>query len=71
MIEVLTGFYGVKWKAVIKSEYDSLIQNGIWKFVSLSSGRKAVICKWVFKIKFNSDGFTVRYKVRLLVRGFI
>lgn len=36
----------------------------------LFSGRNVILNKWVFKIKRGSDGEIIRYKVRLVVRGF-
>lgn len=46
------------------------MKNKIWELCSLSAGRKAVSCKWVFKYKFNVQGEIVRYKSRFVVRGF-
>jgi hypothetical protein len=33
-------------------------------------GRKAVGCKWVFKVKTDADGKVVKYKSRLVAQGF-
>lgn len=70
MKEALSGPHGAEWQAAIKSEYDSLIQNGTWRLEPLPAGRKPVTCKWVFKTKLNPDGSVARYKARLVARGF-
>ncbi|XP_057744701.1 uncharacterized protein LOC130962513 [Arachis stenosperma] len=36
----------------------------------LPVGKKAIGCKWVFKLKHNSDGTIERYKARLVAKGF-
>ena len=69
--EALSGPDRDSWRAAINSEYKSLIKNGTWKEVaSLPNGRKALPCKWVFKIKLNSQGGIERYKARLVIKGF-
>jgi len=35
----------------------------------LPSGKKAVGCKWVYKIKYHSDGTMERYKTLLVILG--
>ena len=44
-----------KWREACESEYQSLTKNGTWDVVSLPAGRKAIGCKWVFKMKENQD----------------
>lgn len=36
----------------------------------LSPGKKAISCKWLFKVKHHSDESVERYKAHLIVKGF-
>jgi hypothetical protein len=60
-----------QWRVAMQSEYESLIKNGTWQEVqNVPKGRKALPCKWIFKIKLNSTGGIERYKARLVIKGF-
>ena len=48
----------------------ALIQNQTWELVDLPGGKKPVGCRWVYTIKYNSDGSLERYKARLVARGY-
>ena len=54
----------------MKEELDALHKTGTWDLVDLPSGKYAIGCKWVYKIKTRSDGTVDRYKVCLVSRGF-
>jgi hypothetical protein len=54
----------------MRSEYDALIQNNTWSLVPRPPGANVVSGKWVFRLKYNSDGSLSRYKARWVVRGF-
>lgn len=58
------------WEEAMDSEMNSLQENDTWKLVSLPKGRKAIPCKWVFRVKMNADGSIDKYKARLVIKGF-
>lgn len=51
----------------MSGEIGSLEENETWTVETLPPGKKALGCKWVYKIKFKSDGTIERYKARLVV----
>ena len=59
-----------KWREAIQVEYDSLLENGTWKVVDLPPGRKALTTKWVLKKKLGPNGEILKYKARMVARGF-
>ena len=68
--EALISEHGEQWKAAADSEYEPLIKNETWKLVELPSGRKPIGCKWVFKVKYGSDGKIECFKERLVAKGY-
>ena len=59
-----------KWFAAMIDEFQVFQKNNTWTLVSLPPQRNAIGCKWVFRVKENSDGSINRYKARLVARGF-
>ncbi|XP_021715949.1 uncharacterized protein LOC110683848 [Chenopodium quinoa] len=58
------------WVDVMDKEISALNKNNTWDIVMLPKGKKAIGCKWVYKIKKNADGSIERYKDRLFAKGF-
>lgn len=59
-----------QWKAAVDEDMKSHQKNGTWTLCKLPEGKRAVSCKWVFRIKRGEDGGVDRYKARLVARGF-
>ena len=47
-----------------------MAHNDVWDLVEFPEGCKIVGCKWVFKIKRDSQGNIARYKAHLVAKGF-
>lgn len=54
----------------MKDEINSLNINDTWDLCKLPKDRKAIGCKWVFKVKTNEKGEIDRFKARLVAQGF-
>ncbi|CAN1266026.1 Retrovirus-related Pol polyprotein from transposon TNT 1-94 [Linum perenne] len=59
-----------KWVEAMNSELNSLHTTNTWSLVSLPPNKKAIGCKWVYKIKYKADGSIERYKARLVAKGY-
>ena len=68
--EALSGDYSKQWKTAADAEYQSLIENNTWELVKLPEGRKAIGCKWVFRVKYDGKGQVERFKGRLVALGY-
>jgi Reverse transcriptase (RNA-dependent DNA polymerase) len=59
-----------KWTKAMDEEIKSMCDNKVWDIVPLPECVKPISCKWIFKIKNDSEGNVERYKVRLVAKGF-
>jgi hypothetical protein len=46
-------------------------QNWIWEVVDLPNGHRTITHKWLFKLKKDDSGAVIKYKARLVARGFV
>ena len=58
------------WQKAMDEELSALQLNQTWTLTLLPAGHKSIRCKWVYKIKYNSDGSVDRYKARLVAKGY-
>ena len=59
-----------QWRTAMKEEIDAMESNNTWTIVPLPEGKHSIGCKWIYKIKYRSDGSIERYKARLVAKGY-
>ena len=59
-----------RWIETMQSEIKALEENSTWSVVDLPPGKKAIGCKWVYKIKYKATGEIERFKARLVAKVY-
>ncbi|GKC68141.1 ribonuclease H-like domain-containing protein, partial [Tanacetum coccineum] len=59
-----------KWIKAMNLEMEALFRNNTYVLADLPPRRKAIRCKWFWKIKYKSSSEIDRYKARLVAKGF-
>ena len=54
----------------MEEELDSIDKNETWEMVTRPPRCKPIGLKWVYKVKRNSHDDIVRYKARLMTKGY-
>lgn len=60
-----------KWVKAMDAEIEMIEKNGIWDLVPKPYDKNVSYVKWVFRVKFNSNGSINKYKMRLVVTGYV
>ncbi|CAH2092873.1 unnamed protein product [Euphydryas editha] len=68
--EAVSGPNRSEWLSAMQEEYRSLLENNVWQLVDRPNNVNIIKCKWVYKLKTDSVGNLIRYKARLVARGF-
>ncbi|KAH9679108.1 reverse transcriptase Ty1/copia-type domain-containing protein [Citrus sinensis] len=69
--EAITSKNSLEWKRAMDEEVESLMKNETWKLIKKPEKKKAISCKWIYKIKEGIPGAEPRrFKARLVARGF-
>ena len=58
------------WKEAVARELDSIVKHDTWEEEDLPKGRIPLDCRWIFTKKYDKDGNVIRYKARLVVKGY-
>jgi hypothetical protein len=73
-VKSFNGVNSQHWEKAMDFKFQCLQDNKIWIFTPLSCDRKPMSCKWIYKIKYNVDGFMAlwqaKHKAYLVAREF-
>ena len=59
-----------QWKEAMTAELAAMDSNNTWTVTTLPKGKHSIGCKWIYKIKYKSDGSVERHKARLVAKGY-
>jgi hypothetical protein len=59
------------WQAAMMEEMVSIEMNQTWQLTQLPPGHHAIGLKWVFKLKKDSNGDVVKWKARVVAKGYV
>ncbi|CAL5401450.1 unnamed protein product [Camellia sinensis] len=59
------------WTQAMNEEFHALQLQHTWSLVDLPPNKNVIGCKWVYRLKKNSDGSIARYKARLVAKGYL
>ena len=68
--EAMASKFAHKWREAMEREIRELLGRKTWESVKLPTGRKATRSRWVYAVKYNSDGTIDRFKARFVVCGY-
>ena len=54
----------------MKVEYKMLMKNETWNLFPYPNEKNVIGNKWIYQVKYNSDGDIEKYKARLVAKGF-
>lgn len=53
----------------MKAELDAMESNSTWTIVPLPDGKYSIDCRWIYKIKYHSNGSIERCKALLVTKA--
>ena len=51
-------------------EYDSIMRNEVWEVVLRREGKSMVTSRWIYKVKYATDGKIEKHMAWFVARGF-
>lgn len=59
----------IEWRRAMEDELKIIQQRDVWEEMSTPQNKVIIPCRWVFKIKRDTNGDQIKYKARLVAGG--
>uniref|UniRef100_A0A2N9EIP0 Reverse transcriptase Ty1/copia-type domain-containing protein n=1 Tax=Fagus sylvatica TaxID=28930 RepID=A0A2N9EIP0_FAGSY len=59
-----------RWREAMSKEITAFEHNNTWTLEPLPPGKKPIGCKWIYKVKYHSNGTIKRFKACLVAKGY-
>ena len=59
------------WVDAMVEEYSSIMTNNVWEVVPRPQNRSVVGSRWIYKIKYATDGSIEKFKARFVAKGYV
>ncbi|KAL0453990.1 UNVERIFIED_CONTAM: Retrovirus-related Pol polyprotein from transposon RE1 [Sesamum latifolium] len=69
-LKILQAQQHKEWNKAMQDELEALERNQMWEVMPLPSNKRAIGCKWVYKLKVKADGSIDKHKARLVAKGY-
>lgn len=60
-----------RWKEAMEKELEAVERNKTWELTTLPPGHMPIGLKWVYKLKKDTSGNVVKYKARIVAKGYV
>jgi hypothetical protein len=68
--EAINSTDAVKWKEAMHEEIAAMKRNDSWSLIKRTPDMNVIGSKWVYNIKYKSDGTVEKFKARLVAQGY-
>jgi hypothetical protein len=58
------------WRDAMVEEHNAIMRNDVWEIVPRPKGKSVLTSKWIYKVKYATNGSVEKYKARFVGRGF-
>ena len=59
------------WRRAMEEEMSAIELNLTWRLTTLPPGHRAIVLKWVYKVKKDAQGAILKHKARLVAKGYV
>jgi hypothetical protein len=68
--EAMRSDQALEWQRAMEEEMASIAKFKTWSLEDMPEGHKTIKCGWVYDLKLDASGRVIRFKARLVGKGY-